>query len=599
MSVQPVGGSSVTQASAQPSKDYVVQHGDTMSSIAKSHGVSESDLAKANPQVLNPDVIYPGQHLTIPDPPKPAAAASSGGVKVDGGLNPSQYREAKDKLNDKLNGTSPAPTPAGTTTKTKNEPKVTIGSDGVGASNKTTQSTTTTHADGSSNKTSASATYGGSYDPNKGTVTISTGAGFGKEIKNAHGYGVSFGVDGNVSVTGGQKTKDGVTTYTASADASVTVSGGISAPKAGVSGSVTKGIKTSFEVKMPEAAAKTANLAKVNPFDPTTMPTGTVVKLDGSTYTGTDFKVTFKELAVQTKTTDEKGTSLLVEKTGDSKVRVTAGPTEALSAYNGVGVDLGVASAMLGRNDKLSSATLKTAEFDLSTPQGKAAYNDFLATGTFPSANGKGVDGVATIEKLDYSSQSKLDAKIGPIGISLDGAKNTGNSVVTTTPDGSITRTVNLQYSGNVPMTISQKFDPSGKEIVGERRYSYTIKTDANSAQLLNVAQTGSVANATSGPVKAGQTVTLTYTESQMRDLMGKTQAAVKAMPIGGNDLKVLTQDYDGKFVDSPWDFALGLGRNLGGSDYGSAQRLFNISSAADGDLRKGYVALPGTISTQ
>jgi len=593
MSVQPVG-SSHTQAPAAAPNHYIVQHGDTMSGIARRHGVAESDLVKANPQVLNPDVIYPGQHLHLPDRPAPKDAGSSG-IKVDAGLDPAQYREAKDKLT----GAPTPPTPAGTASKTKNDPKISVGSDGVGASNTTTQSTTTTATDGSSSKTSASTTYGGSYDPGKGTVTVSAGTGFGKEIKNAHGYGVSFGVDGNVSVSGGQKTTDGVTTYTASADASVTLSGGVSAPKAGVSGSITKGIKTSFEVKMPEAAAKTANPAKVNPFDPATLPTGTVVKLDGSTYTGTDFKLTFKELAVQTKTTDEKGTSLLVEKTGANTVKVTAGPTEALSAYNGVGVDVGVASAMLGRNDKLGRATLKTAEFDLSTPDGKAAYNDFLATGTFPSANGKGVAGVATIEKLDYSSQSKLDAKIGPIGISLDGARNTGNSVVTTAPDGSITRTVNLQYSGNVPMAISQKFDASGNEIVGERRYSYTIKTDANSAQLLNVAQTGDLGHAANGPVKAGQTVTLTYSEAQMRDLMGKAQAALKAMPIGGTDLKVLTQDYDGKFVNKPWDFALGMGRNLGGSDYGSAERLFNISSAADGDLRKGYVALPGTISVQ
>lgn len=596
MSIQPVS-SGYTQASPPPSgKDYVVQHGDTMSGIAKSHNVSQDDLMKANPQVLNPDVIYPGQHLTIPD--APAKADSDGGVKVEAGANPKSYKESYDKAKEKLTGTSETPQP-GTTSKTKNDPKITVGPDGVGGSNTRTQSTTTNGTDGSSTKTSKSTTLGGSYDPNKGTITVSGGTGFSTDVKNARGYGVSFGIDGNVSISGGTQTKNGVTTYSASADASVTVKGGVSAPKFGVSGSITTGIKGAFEVQMPEAAAKGADLSKVNPFDPSAMPTGTVIKLDGSSYVGTDFKATFKELAVQTKTTDEKGTSLLVEKTDANKVRVTAGPTEAISAYNGLGVDLDVASAMLGRDDKLSSATLKTAQFDLSTPDGKAAYSDFLANGTFPTVNGKGVDGVATIEKLDYSSQSKLDAKLGPIGVTLNGAKNTGNSVVTTSPDGSITRTVNLQYSGNTPMAISQKFDASGKELVDERRYSYTIKADKNSAQLLNVAQTGDIGKAGSGPVKAGQTVTLTYTETQMRDLMGKTQAAVRATEFGGNDLKALTQDYDGKFVDKPWDFALALGRNLGGSDYGSAERLFKISDAADGRLGGGYVALPGSVSVK
>src|SRR5699024_10756796 len=154
--------------------------------------------------------------------------------------------------------------------------------------------------------------------------------------------------------------------------------------------------------------------------------------------------------AVQTKTTDASGTSLLVQKTGDNTVRVTAGPTKAIDAYNGVGVDFGVASAMLGREDQVNSATLKTAEFDLSTPEGKAAFNDFAANGNMPGDNGTGITNGKTIQKLDYSSQAKIDAKLGPIEFGIGGAKNTGSSVVVTAPDGSMTRTVNLQYSDNV-----------------------------------------------------------------------------------------------------------------------------------------------------
>lgn len=55
-------------ASEQASQDssYTVQRGDTLSEIAAENGVSLGALLAANPQVRNPDVIYPGQQLQVP-----------------------------------------------------------------------------------------------------------------------------------------------------------------------------------------------------------------------------------------------------------------------------------------------------------------------------------------------------------------------------------------------------------------------------------------------------------------------------------------------------------------------------------------------------
>ena len=254
---------------------------------------------------------------------------------------------------------------------------------------------------------------------------------------------------------------------------------------------------------------------------------------------------------------------------------------------------------MLGNDTSLSGATLKTAEFDLSTPEGLAAYNDFVANGNMPADNGPGVSEVKTIEKLDYSSQSKVDVKLGPLELGIDGAQNTGDSVVTTYPDGTAERTVNLQYSGNVPMTLTQAFDADGNEIIADREYAYTLKVDENSAQLLNAAQTGDIGKAQDGPVKPGDTVTITYTEAEMAELKGHAESALEASGGMNTGLRVLTQDYDGNPV-SAFDFAIGLARNLGGSDYGSAERLFTISGSADGNFGdNSFVQLPGTVSVQ
>ncbi|MDA8335822.1 MAG: LysM domain-containing protein [Peptococcaceae bacterium] len=51
---------------APPSHFYVVQKGDTMSSIADRYGLSVDALIKANPQIKDPDTIYPGQVIYIP-----------------------------------------------------------------------------------------------------------------------------------------------------------------------------------------------------------------------------------------------------------------------------------------------------------------------------------------------------------------------------------------------------------------------------------------------------------------------------------------------------------------------------------------------------
>ena len=116
---------------------------------------------------------------------------------------------------------------------------------------------------------------------------------------------------------------------------------------------------------------------------------------------------------------------------------------------------------------------------------------------------------------------------------------------------------------------------------------------------MINAAQTGDVGKAQDGPVKPGDTVTITYTEAEMTELKAHAEGALEASSGMNTGLRVLTQDYDGNPVSS-FDFAIGLARNLGGSDYGSAERLFTISGGADGNFGDGnYVQLPGTVTVQ
>ncbi|MBZ0296124.1 MAG: LysM peptidoglycan-binding domain-containing protein [Anaerolineae bacterium] len=45
---------------------YTVVWGDTLTSIAKHFGKTVQDLLDANPSIVNPDLIFPGQVILIP-----------------------------------------------------------------------------------------------------------------------------------------------------------------------------------------------------------------------------------------------------------------------------------------------------------------------------------------------------------------------------------------------------------------------------------------------------------------------------------------------------------------------------------------------------
>lgn len=48
-------------------KIYTIQAGDTIWSISVKNQIGISELLKSNPQIKNPNLIYPGQKLTIPN----------------------------------------------------------------------------------------------------------------------------------------------------------------------------------------------------------------------------------------------------------------------------------------------------------------------------------------------------------------------------------------------------------------------------------------------------------------------------------------------------------------------------------------------------
>lgn len=73
---------------------HTVVKGDTMWKLAVKYQVGTSEIIDANPQISNPDLIYPGQVLTIPQPDSSVLSFESevvrlvNEIRVENGLKP-------------------------------------------------------------------------------------------------------------------------------------------------------------------------------------------------------------------------------------------------------------------------------------------------------------------------------------------------------------------------------------------------------------------------------------------------------------------------------------------------------------------------------
>lgn len=60
------GSGSQTAGAAQSARTHTVRKGDTLWGIAKQYGVELTALIRANPQIKNPNLIYPGEAVSVP-----------------------------------------------------------------------------------------------------------------------------------------------------------------------------------------------------------------------------------------------------------------------------------------------------------------------------------------------------------------------------------------------------------------------------------------------------------------------------------------------------------------------------------------------------
>ncbi|NIK43290.1 XVIPCD domain-containing protein [Xanthomonas arboricola] len=369
--------------------------------------------------------------------------------------------------------------------------------------------------------------------------------------------------------------------------------------KLSIETSTSAGQRMRYALTLPGADQPAEAATRVNPLQPDSLPIGARAVMDAQTYTQRDASASLQHLTMQSEITEGSGRSYLIERVDERHVRVVTGPNAAIEAVNAVGVKVGPAQALLGRADALGQSRVESAQFDLADPRARAAMGAFIREGKM-APGVPGVDELQTVERISFSSQQRLQLELGPLSADVAGNRNQGSQVRISTPgqDG-YTVVQQLQYGGNVPLTIVRQYDGNDTERVQERSYRFEIDGDVAApgllqrlggrneaseekaiAQNLNSALSGDMAG--TGAIAAGQKTTLAFSEAQMQALMQQTQASVEAGRIGGSSLTALVGDRNAA-AQSPERFAIAMARNVGGEPYPFVERLQRIADGADG----------------
>ncbi|KFE69642.1 hypothetical protein [Hyalangium minutum] len=354
------------------------------------------------------------------------------------------------------------------------------------------------------------------------------------------------------------KKEDGYVTVSITAETSVSASGSVEFGKAkiggSVEGSVEAGKSMSYEVKMKEEdfeKLKRGEIAPPHPLNPETIPDGASVKMEQSQFAGYGLDVGLSyhaaELGLSGDVKQGTGMSVEVTRNGD-KLQMTAGPTEFIENNGKVSLGVGPVSVSMGRSDTLKEYKLRTAEFDLSNPAGKKAFESFAKDGRMPEKEGPGVSNTLRFDKINYESTGgKLGLDIGPISLETDGTTNTGEYLITHHPDGTKSVTSDITYGGDHPdITIEQKYDKDGKLIPDSEKFAMKFDTtDDNARELLVYSFTGDEAKAKAAR-ENDDPITLNLTADDVKEL----QRRAREQPMSHMGLGGLLSDYDGNPVD-------------------------------------------------
>ncbi len=226
-------------------------------------------------------------------------------------------------------------------------------------------------------------------------------------------------------------------------DAEVTGGAEAHAKVRGVEGGVESEVsgKGSYSVTLPPGSSP-EDAVGINPFDPDTIPPGASVTISGELSGSVGASLGYADAATgKFALTASEEMVTTVARGHDGTVTVDMGPgsTQGIDASLQIGPDQ--ANVTFDGESYRKESTIEHTEFP-DTPEGRAAFEDYVFTGQQPDAGSSGVDDAYTDLVVTEAGESSVAATVGDgdgtessLGVGAEGTKVV--SVQRTYSDGS------------------------------------------------------------------------------------------------------------------------------------------------------------------
>lgn len=279
-------------------------------------------------------------------------------------------------------------------------------------------------------------------------------------------------------------------------------------------------VTTTVGVSVP---AGTVDPNALNPLAPEDAPVGTVWDVEATAEARAEGALGTRNVGMSGGYETVVYDKTSIEVIEDDKVLITRGDGQTVDNEAGLRVQKGV-KLDLGAGSQSEAGAMESVVVDVSTPEGKAAYDRFLATGEWPQESGDGaVSGTTVLETADWEETRNAGVGLGGASADSESVVFRHNKTTETLPDGSSQVVRIASASDGSQVEHNQHLDPQGNPTPGGT-YTYTLDiTDPVYAE--RVAQNWGIA------VEPGETVEITVTEAEMKAMH---EANTGAGPVEG-----------------------------------------------------------------
>lgn len=299
-----------------------------------------------------------------------------------------------------------------------------------------------------------------------------------------------------------------------------------------------EGTRLTYEATVPPeqgrriAAGDTSALP--NPLDPLSMPAGSSVLIRGQDFQASSTEAGYKLLMAGASDGRLEGAGFSVRRLEGSMVEVATGPIDTVenSLYAGLG-RRSLATVRAGVENSMEERRLSVAQLDLATPEGQAAYRQFLEGGRVPETPGPGIPQAGHRTELSIEQAQRLGLYVGSASLAFD---NTTQQQVTVSDLGG-REEVRFQYSREGQVATESRFPmgTDGRPDFSQGQYRMTLPdVGPNEAGALRGAFGG-----TPGPrgLDDRQAVDLAMDSAQLLQLRERARDYLAARPGGAETL--------------------------------------------------------------